>query len=1053
MTMRRSLRASAGFVLPVAACALWYLGAGDSPVATAFGAGPGVALPGVALPAPGGTGAGPRVVARTGDPAPVDAILTGFGDPIAPLPGGGVVFTDEIRSSLFLKRAGTTSTVAWAGEATPAGSRFELFLDVAAGSGGAIAFIASLADGREGVFRIAASTLGGTEPPPIEPILLIGDEVPLRDGPAVVAGFDGLGVDGNGGAIVQAFFESVPGALVEIDPQGVRRVRLEPGDPVGNALLAWFLPAPPGVSGAGSVAFLAVDDRGRQVVGTQAPGGGAAARFLASGGQGAGDSSVLHVRPAINDRGDIAFIWRVGSTLQATRAQRITGDEVSMTVGRAGFAIPGGGVIEAVAEAGPAIAADGTVSFIAFRTDDGGGVYAAGPVGGLRPVIQDGDRVEDRFYGSSAYLSQPGVAIGPEGTLHFHGYVYPGPAILAAAGGVIRVEADYGESAGPSRFVTFTSTAAQFMSAGPAAAPGGLLIFDARVSGGRRGLYALSRDGAVTPVAIGNVPYFGSSGYEGLYFSFHSINASGTYAFVGRENGSPGSQVGLYYGHLGGGPPVRLADVGPAIPGVGFGQRGEPISFGPIAPPTRVNAAGQVAVILDDPAGDALFCFDGDSMVRVVATGDAAPGGDTFTGLYTGSQFLGREIAPTIDDAGRITFGGQTARGDNALYRAACVAGGGVPDRLLGAGDTVEGGRFSPFELQNLETDTAGRVLFESIDSDEYVFGTFLKDGDGVAPLARRFDPLPDGHFVFDVTARLALAGPRGVAYGVSSFSGGERILIRDPASPDAPGVLVAVGMAAPEGGVYLGIGGGQTSGLRRVETGRLASDGQGALAFVAATDEWPEILVIDGLAVNRPPVADAGDDIVAECAGPEGATVVLDGGGSSDPEGDSLAWTWTGPFGTIEGANPTVTIPLGTWTVRLVVGDGQTISDPDTVTVEVRDHAPPLLRAIPTPSVLWPPDRRMAPVGFDVTVTDRCDPSPSVTLTGVTSSEAGMGGTQFDGADLGTDDRAIRLQAARAGNGPGRFYFVTYSAIDRSGNPATATMTVTVPHDQRSRP
>jgi hypothetical protein len=120
---------------------------------------------------------------------------------------------------------------------------------------------------------------------------------------------------------------------------------------------------------------------------------------------------------------------------------------------------------------------------------------------------------------------------------------------------------------------------------------------------------------------------------------------------------------------------------------------------------------------------------------------------------------------------------------------------------------------------------------------------------------------------------------------------------------------------------------------------------------------------------------------------------------------------------------------------------------------VTVRDSAPPLLRAIPSPAVLWPPDRRMAPVGFEVAVTDRCDPLPSVELTGVASSEAQMGGVQFDDADLGADDRAIRLQAARAGDGPGRLYTVTYRATDRAGNAATTTMTVTVPHDQRPRP
>jgi hypothetical protein len=41
-------------------------------------------------------------------------------------------------------------------------------------------------------------------------------------------------------------------------------------------------------------------------------------------------------------------------------------------------------------------------------------------------------------------------------------------------------------------------------------------------------------------------------------------------------------------------------------------------------------------------------------------------------------------------------------------------------------------------------------------------------------------------------------------------------------------------------------------------------------------------------------------------------------------------------------------------------------------------------------------------------------------------------------------------LAAKRAGNNPaGRIYTVTYSATDASGNKATASATVIVPHDQ----
>lgn len=90
----------------------------------------------------------------------------------------------------------------------------------------------------------------------------------------------------------------------------------------------------------------------------------------------------------------------------------------------------------------------------------------------------------------------------------------------------------------------------------------------------------------------------------------------------------------------------------------------------------------------------------------------------------------------------------------------------------------------------------------------------------------------------------------------------------------------------------------------------------------------------------NQPPVADAGPDQTGGCSSATGTLVALNGAASSDPDGDSLAFSWTGPFpeggGTVTGVNPAVTLPLGTHTITLVVNDGQVDSAPDTVTITV---------------------------------------------------------------------------------------------------------------------
>jgi hypothetical protein len=89
-------------------------------------------------------------------------------------------------------------------------------------------------------------------------------------------------------------------------------------------------------------------------------------------------------------------------------------------------------------------------------------------------------------------------------------------------------------------------------------------------------------------------------------------------------------------------------------------------------------------------------------------------------------------------------------------------------------------------------------------------------------------------------------------------------------------------------------------------------------------------------LTVNHAPVADAGPPQAVDQTSPAGATVTLNGTGSSDPDGDPLSYSWTGPFGAASGATPSVTLQVGTSTVRLTVNDGELTSGPSTTTVTV---------------------------------------------------------------------------------------------------------------------
>jgi photosystem II stability/assembly factor-like uncharacterized protein len=240
---------------------------------------------------------------------------------------------------------------------------------------------------------------------------------------------------------------------------------------------------------------------------------------------------------------------------------------------------------------------------------------------------------------------------------------------------------------------------------------------------------------------------------------------------------------------------------------------------------------------------------------------------------------------------------------------------------------------------------------------------------------------------------------------------------------------------ASGTSGVFKSTDGGGTwsalnQGLTDVEVRSLAIDPRTPGTVYAATDSG--VFVIqqeEAPPANGAPHADAGPDQAVEATGPDGALVTLDGSGSTDPDGDPLAFAWSWPTGGAGGDRPAARLPLGTTTVALTVSDPHGATGTDTVEITVRDTTPPEV-------ALSAPEE-----GATVTGT--------INVAAVATDAVGVAGVQFllDGEPLGPEDtsapREVPWDTRTASDGT---HALSARARDAAGHPTTsATVTVTV--------
>jgi hypothetical protein len=213
----------------------------------------------------------------------------------------------------------------------------------------------------------------------------------------------------------------------------------------------------------------------------------------------------------------------------------------------------------------------------------------------------------------------------------------------------------------------------------------------------------------------------------------------------------------------------------------------------------------------------------------------------------------------------------------------------------------------------------------------------------------------------------------------------------------------------------------------------------------------------LEGSIINEPPHTIIGPAQLVECTSPAGATLLLDGRGSADPEDNAVLFSWfrDGRAGQPIGFGQTFEVQqaLGgstSYVLRVIDAFGQ--SDEATTAAAVIDTTAPALSLSVSPSVLGPPDHKLVPVTVTVALSDVCDPNPTLRLASIKSNEGdlanGSGHTSPDiqDAQFGTDDRQFLLRAERTGGGSSRVYTITYEADDATGNVTVRQVTVEVP-------
>jgi hypothetical protein len=221
-----------------------------------------------------------------------------------------------------------------------------------------------------------------------------------------------------------------------------------------------------------------------------------------------------------------------------------------------------------------------------------------------------------------------------------------------------------------------------------------------------------------------------------------------------------------------------------------------------------------------------------------------------------------------------------------------------------------------------------------------------------------------------------------------------------------------------------------------------------GGACTLPPEDDAPMTATVDlaGTLVNQPPDADAGPDQTLECTSAAGQSFELDGGGSSDPDGNLALASWR--LGSRTGAelagdlHTTQALGVGdTQTYVLRVMDAFAQIDEDTTTVSVVDTTPPTV-SCNAPATIRPSGTVAT---FTGTATDVCDTSVPATVTTFDCFKLASNGKHVEKLDACKASASGGTLTVKNSGGAGDHITWTVQAVDDSGNVGTASCEVIV--------